>query len=63
MPIPKPNKGEKKKDYVSRCIASEISAGVEQSQAAAICHSQWDDSRKKGRSKDTGSRTIKYKKM
>ena len=59
MPIPTPGKEESKEDFISRCIASEIDAGVEKDQAAAICYQKWDD--KSSKSKDTGKRTIKYK--
>ena len=35
------NKGESEQEFISRCISEEISAGYEQSQAAAICYSYW----------------------
>jgi hypothetical protein len=35
------NKGEKEEEFISRCIGEEVSAGYEQSQAAAICYSYW----------------------
>lgn len=41
MPV-KPNAGEEKEEFVSRCISEEIKGGYEQSQAAAICYSKWD---------------------
>jgi hypothetical protein len=40
MPV-NPNKNEREEDFISRCIGEEISAGYEQSQAAAICYSYW----------------------
>ena len=40
MPV-NPQKGEREEDFISRCIGEEISAGYEQSQAAAICYSYW----------------------
>lgn len=40
MPV-NPNKGEREEDFISRCIGEEVSAGYEQSQAAAICYSYW----------------------
>jgi len=41
MPI-KPRASETKEEFISRCIGEEITAGYEQSQAAAICYSKWD---------------------
>jgi len=41
MPI-KPGASETKEEFISRCIGEEITAGYEQSQAAAICYSKWD---------------------
>lgn len=40
MPV-NPKKGEREDAFIGRCIAEEISAGYEQSQAAAICYSYW----------------------
>ena len=34
--------GEDEQTFISRCIGEEVSAGYEQSQAAAICYSYWD---------------------
>jgi hypothetical protein len=34
--------GETENEFISRCIAEEVSGGYEQSQAAAICYSYWD---------------------
>ncbi len=34
-------KGEEEQEFISRCIGEEVSAGYEQSQAAAICYSYW----------------------
>ena len=41
MPI-NPKAGEAKEEFISRCISEEISAGYEDSMAAAICYSVWD---------------------
>ena len=41
MPI-KPRPSETQEEFISRCIGEEVSAGYEQSQAAAICYSKWD---------------------
>lgn len=40
MPV-NPEKGEREEDFISRCIAEEVSAGYENTQAAAICYSYW----------------------
>lgn len=34
-------KGENEADFISRCIADEVSVGKENEQAAAICYSYW----------------------
>jgi hypothetical protein len=41
MPV-KPEAGESKDQFVSRCIGEEVSAGYDTPQAAAICYSYWD---------------------
>jgi hypothetical protein len=41
MPV-KPEAGETKDQFVSRCIGEEVSAGYDTPQAAAICYSYWD---------------------
>lgn len=41
MPIT-PKASETREEFISRCIGEEITAGYEQSQAAAICYSKWD---------------------
>lgn len=41
--MPKPNPGETKNEYISRCIAHMIKKeGKEKDQAAAICYSYWE---------------------
>jgi len=40
MPV-NPEKGEREEDFISRCIAEEVSGGYETTQAAAICYSYW----------------------
>lgn len=40
MPI-KPKSGETEQEFISRCIGTEIDAGYEQDQAAAICYNAW----------------------
>jgi hypothetical protein len=41
--VVKPEAGETKEEFVSRCIGEEINSGYEQSQAAAICYAKWDE--------------------
>lgn len=42
MPISK-NPGESKDEFISRCIAKEISSGMDQEQAAAVCYTYWSE--------------------
>ena len=42
MPIRK-KPGEKKDEFVARCIAEEIKSGKSKEQAAAICYTYWED--------------------
>jgi len=46
--MPTPNKGEKKDDFIQRCIPIVIADGTatDGAQANAICHSIWDESKK-----------------
>ena len=46
MPLPKKKKGEKKQDYLKRCIPVEIKAGKGMSQAIAICSSEYERQKK-----------------
>jgi hypothetical protein len=46
MPV-KPGKNETQDEFISRCIAQEVSSGYEQSQAVAICYSKWKERRRK----------------
>ena len=48
--MPRPKKGEKKDDFISRCIPEVMEEGVEQSQAAAMCNAYWEN-RSKGKRK------------
>jgi len=45
MPMPTPKKGEKKKDFVARCMgdAVMVSDYTDAAQRRAVCESQWDD--------------------
>ena len=56
MPV-NPGKGESKDEFISRCIGDEISSGIEQSQAAAICYSYWDKD-KMSKIKDTSAKVM-----
>jgi hypothetical protein len=51
------NKGESEEQFISRCIGEEVSAGYEQSQAAAICYSYWDKD-KMSKITDTTSKVM-----
>ena len=46
--MPTPNRGEKKKDFISRCIPIVLNESTtkDESQAAAICYSKWEDHKK-----------------
>ena len=50
--MPTPKKGETEDDFVSRCIPIVLDEGTAEdgAQAAAICHSLWDDSKDNRRS-------------
>ncbi len=37
-----PEKGERKDDFIPRCISYVVSEGKDAGQAAAICYSMWD---------------------
>jgi len=49
--MPKPNKNEKEDDFISRCIPIVIEEGTtdDPDQAAAICHSMWEEEHEKGK--------------
>lgn len=46
MPL-NPRKGEKKSDFISRCVEKEIKTGKSQKQSLAICFSAWEDKKSK----------------
>lgn len=48
MPLPKPNKGESKDKFISRCMGSSTmnSEFPDQKQRAAVCYSQWKGKKK-----------------
>jgi len=45
-PMPRPNKNERKEDFISRCIPEVMGEGKTQEQAAAICYIYWDEKNK-----------------
>lgn len=53
MPLPTPNNKEKRSDFISRCISSEVIKKdfKTQDQRVAVCYSQY----KKGKSKSKAS--------
>lgn len=44
--MPEPKKGEKKSDYMTRCVPVLIKEGKKPDQAVAICNSMFDSSKK-----------------
>ena len=52
MPIPKPNKKEKKNDFISRCMGNDVMKKEykDDKQRSAVCYSQWE---KKNKSEGT----------
>jgi HK97 family phage prohead protease len=58
MPIPKPNKGEIKKDFLERCMI-DLTKEYSNEQAYAICEKQWDDTNKKTHSNELQIKTVK----
>jgi len=49
MPIPKPNAGEAREDFISRCMGDSVmnSEYPDQSQRAGVCNTQWDQTKAK----------------
>ena len=49
MPLPTPNKGEKKSDFISRCVTSKVmqTEYPDKKQRLAVCYSQWNRKNKK----------------
>ena len=52
--MPKPQKGEEKKDFISRCMGYDDMQKYDQKQRAAICYSYWEN---KSEEVDIGSFT------
>lgn len=42
MPLPKPNKYDKKEDYISDCMSAQKNEDKPQDQKLAICYSKWE---------------------
>jgi len=61
--MPKPKKGEKKEDYISRCVKHVMNKeGKSQDQAVAMCHSYWEQAKEgKEMSKKLCLRGLKTK--
>ena len=59
MPIPKPNKGESKNDFISRCMGDNTMKKEfpRQEQRMAVCNSEWKKS-KEDVKKDEKGRII-----
>lgn len=45
MPLPTPNIGESRDDFMNRCISFVVNEGTEQEQAIAICNRQWEENK------------------
>jgi len=57
MPVDAPKAGETEEQYLGYCIPEEIKAGREQSQAAAICYSNYRRD-KMSKIKDTSTKVM-----
>ena len=44
-PIPTPNSGESRDDFMGRCISFIVNEGTPQEQSVAICSRQWDENK------------------
>lgn len=55
MPIPTPNKEEKKSSFISRCMVDNVMTNEfpNVAQRVAVCQSQWDNKDKKQTTKKT----------
>ena len=52
MPIPKPKKGEKEDDFISRCMSAIGDEYDDKDQAVAICYDTWREAKKKKKSSE-----------
>ena len=59
MPIPKPNKGEKEPDFISRCMGNNTMKKdyPDQKQRLAVCYSSWRQ--KKGEKMEDKKEDVK----
>jgi len=46
MPIPSPNTGESRSNFIGRCVSFLVDEGRPEDQAVAICSNEWDESNK-----------------
>ena len=46
MPIPSPNTGESRSNFIGRCVSFLVDEGRPEDQAVAICSSEWDEANK-----------------
>lgn len=60
MPVPKPHKGEKEQDFVSRCITQVMNDGTtdDNKQAAAICYDAWRQAHGGKKPKKIGTKQL-----
>jgi len=54
-----PEAGESEDEFIGRCIGKLVSEGYEQDQAAAVCYSYWDESRKSTKLQQDMTYTLK----
>lgn len=43
MPLPTPNEGESRSDFMDRCVDQAVGDGMERGEAVAACEGQYDD--------------------
>ena len=58
MPLPKPNQGESKSDFITRCMTVTSAEGKESQQALAICYTQWTGAKKEDEVQSTGKPVL-----
>lgn len=46
MPIPSPNTGESRSNFIGRCVSFLVNEGRSDEQAVAICSNEWDEANK-----------------
>lgn len=62
MPVNK-RKGERKNDYINRCIGIEVASGMKVDQAAAVCYSKWEEMSLKEMKKKRAEKKLEDTKM